>query len=38
MRKASRDTAGRVVEVAHVIFPGDRTELIYTPQLERWTT
>ncbi|ROO50809.1 GntR family transcriptional regulator [Micromonospora sp. Llam0] len=36
LRKVSIDTTGRVVEVADSIFGGDRTELHYVIQLERW--
>lgn len=36
IRKVSTDTAGRVVEVADVILPGDRYELVFTTKLERW--
>ncbi len=36
LRKTSYDTAGRVVEVAHVTLPGDRTEAVFTTPLERW--
>jgi GntR family transcriptional regulator len=34
--KTSIDVAGRVVEVSEVIMPGDRTELEYPVQLNRW--
>ncbi|MFG1753665.1 GntR family transcriptional regulator [Streptosporangium sandarakinum] len=37
LRKTSFDTEGRVVEVAESILPGDRTELVYITQLERWS-
>ncbi|MFQ6330405.1 GntR family transcriptional regulator [Nocardia sp. CWNU-33] len=37
IRKTSIDTTGRVVEVADVTLPGDRTELVYETPLERWT-
>ncbi|MGW3363606.1 GntR family transcriptional regulator [Streptosporangium canum] len=37
LRKTSIDTEGRVVEIAESILPGDRTELVYTTQLERWS-
>ncbi|KZM76172.1 GntR family transcriptional regulator [Nocardia terpenica] len=36
LRKISIDTDGRVVEVADVILPGDRTQLVYTTQLAPW--
>ncbi|WP_256103729.1 GntR family transcriptional regulator [Streptomyces sp. ODS05-4] len=36
LRKTSVDTDGRVVEVSDVTMPGDRTELIFTTNLERW--
>jgi GntR family transcriptional regulator len=36
LRKTSVDTTGRVVEVADVLLPGDRTELVFTTRLERW--
>jgi GntR family transcriptional regulator len=36
LRKTSVDIQGRVVEVADVVFPGDRTELVYTTKLKRW--
>ncbi len=36
LRKISIDITGRVVEVSEVVLPGDRTELVYTTQLERW--
>ncbi|GHH85855.1 hypothetical protein GCM10018793_55410 [Streptomyces sulfonofaciens] len=36
LRKTSFDTAGRVVEVADVTLPGDRTELVFTTPLLRW--
>jgi GntR family transcriptional regulator len=38
LRKTSIDTAGDVVEVADVLMAGDRTELIYTTNLERYAT
>ena len=34
--KTSMDTEGRVVEIANTILAGDRTELVYTTDLERW--
>jgi GntR family transcriptional regulator len=34
--RASIDTEDKVVEVAHSILPGDRTEMVYTTQLKRW--
>ncbi len=37
LRKISIDTQGRVVEVAENILPGDRYELVYNTQLERWS-
>ncbi|GII20852.1 GntR family transcriptional regulator [Planosporangium mesophilum] len=36
LRKTSVDTTGRVVEVADIVWPGDRTTLVYTTQLKRW--
>ncbi|MBF9135406.1 UTRA domain-containing protein [Plantactinospora sp. S1510] len=36
LRKISVDVTGRVVEVADAVFPGDRTELVYTTVLKRW--
>lgn len=36
LRKTSYDTDGRVVEVSDVTLPGDRTELLFTTDLERW--
>lgn len=36
LRKTCLDTDGRVVEVADVTLPGDRTELEFTTPLERW--
>ena len=36
LRKTSVDTTGRVVEMADVVMPGDRTVLEYRVQLERW--
>ncbi|MEV4199430.1 GntR family transcriptional regulator [Micromonospora globbae] len=38
VRKTSIDTTGRVVEVADVVLPGDRTELVYSNKLKRWRT
>lgn len=38
MRKTSYDTGNRVVEVADIVFPGDRTELVYTTALPRIST
>jgi GntR family transcriptional regulator len=38
LRKVSIATDERVVEVADVVMPGDRTELIYTVDLPRWGT
>ncbi|MEJ3746067.1 UTRA domain-containing protein [Actinomycetes bacterium KLBMP 9797] len=35
VRKTSYDTEGRVVEVADIVFPGDRTELVSTIKLTR---
>ncbi|MGO4616413.1 GntR family transcriptional regulator [Nocardia sp. 2YAB30] len=37
LRKLSIDTTGRVVEVADVILPGDRTQLVFTKNLARWS-
>ncbi|MFJ1653788.1 GntR family transcriptional regulator [Streptomyces sp. NPDC088337] len=36
LRKTCVDTGGRVVEVADVTLPGDRTELEFTTSLDRW--
>ncbi|MFI9269795.1 GntR family transcriptional regulator [Kitasatospora sp. NPDC052896] len=36
LRKTSYDTDGRVVDIADVTLPGDRTELTFTTRLERW--
>lgn len=36
LRAALIDTAGRVVEVADVTLPGDRTELTFVTPLRRW--
>ncbi|MEU6967480.1 GntR family transcriptional regulator [Kitasatospora aureofaciens] len=36
LRKTSIDTTDRVVEVADVVLPGDRTEMVYTTKLSRW--
>lgn len=36
IHKTVLDTTGRVVDVAYVTLPGDRTELVYETPLERW--
>lgn len=36
LRKTSYDITDRVVEIAEVTLPGDRTELVFTTSLERW--
>jgi len=36
LRKVSIDTGGRVVEVSDSVWPGDRVDLVYTTELERW--
>jgi GntR family transcriptional regulator len=36
LRKTSYDTDDRVVDVSHLVLPGDRTELVFTTHLERW--
>ncbi|MDJ0461498.1 GntR family transcriptional regulator [Streptomyces sp. H27-C3] len=36
LRKTSIDTDDRAVEISDVILPGDRTEMLFTTQLERW--
>ncbi|MEO3821213.1 GntR family transcriptional regulator [Plantactinospora sp. B24E8] len=36
VRKTSYDINDRVVEVADIVFPGDRTELCFTTKLKRW--
>jgi GntR family transcriptional regulator len=38
LRKASIDTLDRIVEISDVIMPGDRTELVYTIRLSRWSS
>jgi GntR family transcriptional regulator len=36
IRKISIDTMGRVVEVSDTVWPGDRVDLVYTSELQRW--
>ena len=36
IRKTSYATDNTVVEVADVVLPGDRTQLVYTTKLKRW--
>ncbi|MBD0736182.1 GntR family transcriptional regulator [Streptomyces sp. CBMA29] len=36
LRKTSYDVAGRPVDISDVTLPGDRTELLFTTDLERW--
>ncbi|MCB5910808.1 GntR family transcriptional regulator [Streptomyces pinistramenti] len=36
LRKISIGTTGRTVEVADVVLPGDRAELVFTTPLDRW--
>ncbi|GAA1279208.1 hypothetical protein Psi02_68300 [Planotetraspora silvatica] len=36
VHKTSIDTTGRVVEVAEVALPGDRTQVVSTTRLDRW--
>jgi GntR family transcriptional regulator len=36
LRKTSYDINDRVVDISHVVLPGDRTELLFTTRLERW--
>ncbi|MGP3951437.1 GntR family transcriptional regulator [Streptomyces sp. 7N604] len=36
LRKRSFDIDNRVVELSDVALPGDRTEMLFTTQLERW--
>jgi GntR family transcriptional regulator len=36
IHKTSIDTNGRVVEVAEIVLPGDRAELVSTIHLHRW--
>jgi GntR family transcriptional regulator len=36
LRKTSIDTHGRVVEVADIVWPGDRLDMTYTTDLGRW--
>ncbi|MEH1126487.1 GntR family transcriptional regulator [Micromonospora sp. CPCC 206061] len=38
VRKTSHDTDDQVVEVCDIVFPGDRTELVYSTKLSRWRT
>ncbi|MEU7140862.1 GntR family transcriptional regulator [Nocardia sp. NPDC046473] len=37
LRRISIDVSGRVVEVADIVLPGDRSELVYTTKLNRWS-
>ncbi|KAA8884265.1 GntR family transcriptional regulator [Nocardia colli] len=37
LRRTSIDVTGRVVEVADIVLPGDRSELVYTTKLSRWS-
>jgi GntR family transcriptional regulator len=37
LRKTSIDIRGRVVEYSEVVMPGDRTVIVYTTQLQRWS-
>jgi GntR family transcriptional regulator len=37
IRKTSIDTQGRIVEIANTVLAGDRTELVYTVDLDPWT-
>lgn len=37
LRKTSIDTTGRVVEIADVLMAGDRTQLVYTTNLTRYS-
>ncbi|MEU0875743.1 GntR family transcriptional regulator [Nocardia brasiliensis] len=37
LRRISIDVSGRVVEVADIVLPGDRSELVYTTKLSRWS-
>ncbi|MFF5104760.1 GntR family transcriptional regulator [Streptomyces sp. NPDC000134] len=36
LRKTSYDVRGRAVDVSDITLPGDRTELLFVTQLERW--
>lgn len=36
LRKISIDTDDRVVEVNHIVMPGDSTKLVYVSKLDRW--
>ncbi|GAA2921581.1 hypothetical protein GCM10010446_01970 [Streptomyces enissocaesilis] len=36
LRETSYDTDNRAVEISDVTLPGDRTEMLFTPPLERW--
>jgi GntR family transcriptional regulator len=36
VRKISYSVTGEAVEVSDIPLPADRTELIYTTELERW--
>ncbi|MFC9441136.1 GntR family transcriptional regulator [Nocardia sp. NPDC057030] len=37
LRRIAIDVNGRVVEVADIVLPGDRSELVYTTKLSRWS-
>ncbi|WP_062991181.1 GntR family transcriptional regulator [Nocardia anaemiae] len=37
LRRIAIDMNGRVVEVADIVLPGDRSELVYTTKLSRWS-
>ena len=36
VRTRSVDVAGRIVELSDAVYPADRTELLFTEQLQRW--
>jgi GntR family transcriptional regulator len=36
LRKTAYDIHDRVVDISHLVLPGDRTELLFTTRLERW--
>jgi GntR family transcriptional regulator len=36
LRSRITDVRGRAVDVSDITLPGDRTELLFVTQLERW--
>jgi GntR family transcriptional regulator len=36
VRTRSIDTVGRIVELSDAVYPADRTELVFSEQLQRW--